>query len=231
MSGAAGFIGSHLCDRLIAEGHQVVGYDNFMTGDARNLEHLKGNPAFEFRHWDVCQPFEAGRAGGRRAASGVARQPQGLFRASHRDAGRRFHGNAQYARDRAAASGAVHGHFDVGVLWRSAGASASGNLLGQRESGGRALLLRRKQALRRSSDHGLPPRARRAHHHRAHLQYLRPAHAVEGRPRGAGVHRSGSARRTDDGVRRRHADAQLLLRSRSGGWAVSPDAYPTSAIR
>jgi dTDP-glucose 4,6-dehydratase len=59
MSGAAGFIGSHLCDRLIAEGHQVVGYDNFMTGDARNLEHLKGNPAFEFRHWDVCQPLEA----------------------------------------------------------------------------------------------------------------------------------------------------------------------------
>src|ERR1700751_4825662 len=58
MSGAAGFIGSHLCDRLIAEGHQVVGYDNFMTGDARNLEHLKKNPAFEFRDWDVCQPFQ-----------------------------------------------------------------------------------------------------------------------------------------------------------------------------
>ena len=58
MSGAAGFIGSHLCDRLIADGHQVVGYDNFMTGDARNLEHLKGNPAFEFREWDVCRPFE-----------------------------------------------------------------------------------------------------------------------------------------------------------------------------
>ncbi len=58
MSGAAGFIGSHLSDRLIAEGHQVIGYDNFMTGDPRNLEHLKGNPAFEFREWDVCQPFE-----------------------------------------------------------------------------------------------------------------------------------------------------------------------------
>jgi dTDP-glucose 4,6-dehydratase len=58
MSGAAGFIGSHLTDRLIAEGHQVVGYDNFMTGHARNLEHLKGNPAFEFKKWDVCQPFE-----------------------------------------------------------------------------------------------------------------------------------------------------------------------------
>jgi dTDP-glucose 4,6-dehydratase len=58
MSGAAGFIGSHLCDRLLSEGHHVVGYDNFITGDPRNLEHLKGNPAFEFRKWDVCQPFQ-----------------------------------------------------------------------------------------------------------------------------------------------------------------------------
>ena len=57
MSGAAGFIGSHLCDRLIAEGHEVLAYDNFMTGDARNLQHLEGNPAFEFREWDVCRPL------------------------------------------------------------------------------------------------------------------------------------------------------------------------------
>lgn len=61
MSGAAGFIGSHLCDRLIAEGHQVAGYDNYMTGDTRNLAHLKDNPAFEFHQWDVCQPFTATR--------------------------------------------------------------------------------------------------------------------------------------------------------------------------
>jgi dTDP-glucose 4,6-dehydratase len=58
MSGAAGFIGSHLCDRLIAEGHSVVGLDNFITGADRNLEHLQGNPSFTFRKWDVCQPLE-----------------------------------------------------------------------------------------------------------------------------------------------------------------------------
>lgn len=56
MSGAAGFIGSHFCDRLMAEGHQVLGLDNFMTGDARNLEHLGANPSFEFRQCDVCDP-------------------------------------------------------------------------------------------------------------------------------------------------------------------------------
>lgn len=58
MSGAAGFIGSHLCDRLIAEGHHVVGLDNLITGATRNLDHLKGNARFEFREADVCQPVE-----------------------------------------------------------------------------------------------------------------------------------------------------------------------------
>src|SRR6202162_1836335 len=58
MSGAAGFIGSHFCDRLIGEGHSVVGLDNFVTGAARNLELLDGNPALSFREWDVCCPLE-----------------------------------------------------------------------------------------------------------------------------------------------------------------------------
>ena len=58
MSGAAGFIGSHLCDRLLAEGHQVLGLDNFITGAMRNLEHLRDHPRFEFREWDVCRPLE-----------------------------------------------------------------------------------------------------------------------------------------------------------------------------
>ncbi len=58
MSGAAGFIGSHFCDRLLAEGHSVLGVDNFITGAARNLQHLDGNASFEFREWDVCLPLK-----------------------------------------------------------------------------------------------------------------------------------------------------------------------------
>jgi len=58
MSGAAGFIGSHLCDRLLGEGHAVLAVDNFITGAARNLDHLRGKPGFEFREWDVCKPIE-----------------------------------------------------------------------------------------------------------------------------------------------------------------------------
>lgn len=53
ITGAAGFLGSHLCDRLIQEGHAVVGMDNFITGDPSNLEHLAGNPNFLFIRHDV----------------------------------------------------------------------------------------------------------------------------------------------------------------------------------
>jgi len=57
VSGAAGFIGSHMCDRLLAEGHTVVGLDNFLTGAERNLAHLKDHPEFQFIRKDVTQPF------------------------------------------------------------------------------------------------------------------------------------------------------------------------------
>jgi dTDP-glucose 4,6-dehydratase len=53
ITGAAGFLGSHLCDRLLAEGHQVVGMDNFITGSPDNLAHLAGNANFLFIRHDV----------------------------------------------------------------------------------------------------------------------------------------------------------------------------------
>jgi dTDP-glucose 4,6-dehydratase len=53
ITGAAGFLGSHLCDRFVREGYQVVGMDNLITGDMRNLEHLVPKPEFEFYHQDV----------------------------------------------------------------------------------------------------------------------------------------------------------------------------------
>ena len=55
ITGAAGFLGSHLCDRFIAEGHHVIGMDNLITGDLRNIEHLMGLDRFEFHHHDVSQ--------------------------------------------------------------------------------------------------------------------------------------------------------------------------------
>ena len=53
ITGAAGFLGSHLCDRFIAEGMEVLGMDNLITGSMENLEHLMGNPKFTFFNNDV----------------------------------------------------------------------------------------------------------------------------------------------------------------------------------
>lgn len=59
VSGGAGFIGSHLCMRLIKEGHKVICLDNLFTGSEENIAHLKGNPLFKFVHHDVEYPYEA----------------------------------------------------------------------------------------------------------------------------------------------------------------------------
>ncbi len=58
ITGAAGFLGSHLCDRFIKEGFYVIGMDNFITGDKKNISHLTNNPNFEFIEHDVTEFIE-----------------------------------------------------------------------------------------------------------------------------------------------------------------------------
>ncbi|MGD0901550.1 MAG: UDP-glucuronic acid decarboxylase family protein [Terracidiphilus sp.] len=60
VTGAAGFLGSHLTDRLLAEGHTVAGVDNFSTGDRENIAHLAAEPRFQFEERDICLPFDPG---------------------------------------------------------------------------------------------------------------------------------------------------------------------------
>jgi dTDP-glucose 4,6-dehydratase len=60
ITGAAGFLGSHLTDAVLAEGAEVVGVDNLCTGSLENLQHLKGNAKFTFQQHDICQPFDFG---------------------------------------------------------------------------------------------------------------------------------------------------------------------------
>ena len=58
ITGGAGFLGSHLCDRLLGEGHEVICLDNFLTGRKVNVAHLRGHPHFELVRHDVIDPFK-----------------------------------------------------------------------------------------------------------------------------------------------------------------------------
>lgn len=58
ITGGAGFIGSHLCERFLAEGHEVICVDNFITGTPANLEHLRKNDGFTFIRHDISHPIE-----------------------------------------------------------------------------------------------------------------------------------------------------------------------------
>ncbi|HKV40577.1 MAG TPA: UDP-glucuronic acid decarboxylase family protein [Blastocatellia bacterium] len=61
VTGGAGFLGSHLCDALVAEGYSVIVVDNLLTGRISNLDHLRNDPRFEFRELDINLPFDCGR--------------------------------------------------------------------------------------------------------------------------------------------------------------------------
>ena len=61
VTGGAGFLGSHLCDALLAEGNEVVCVDNLITGRMENLAHLTNEQRFEFKHHDICDGFDFGK--------------------------------------------------------------------------------------------------------------------------------------------------------------------------
>lgn len=61
VTGAAGFLGSHLTDALLGEGNTIIGVDNLCTGNSANLAHLKNEPRFSFVEQDICQPFDPGK--------------------------------------------------------------------------------------------------------------------------------------------------------------------------
>nr|XP_061812146.1 LOW QUALITY PROTEIN: uncharacterized protein LOC133602986 [Nerophis lumbriciformis] len=58
VTGGAGFLGSHLCDSLVEQGHDVICLDNYFTGSKANIIHLLGKPNFELMRWDVIDPFK-----------------------------------------------------------------------------------------------------------------------------------------------------------------------------
>ena len=146
VTGGAGFLGSHLCDALLAEGYSVVAADNLLTGRLSNLEHLRNEPRFEFQQTILMQPFDCGTVDYvfhfaspaspvDYALHGIATLQGGLA------------GHISRARYRAEIRRQISGLFDLGMLWRSAGTSPERNLLGTRKSHRAALGVRRSQAL------------------------------------------------------------------------------------
>ena len=63
VTGAAGFLGSHLTDTLLAAGHEVVGADNLCTGRLQNIAHLAKEPRFSLIDQDICEAFDPGEVG------------------------------------------------------------------------------------------------------------------------------------------------------------------------
>ncbi len=61
VTGAAGFLGSHLCDALLAQGHVVIGVDNLSTGNLTNISHLSSESRFSLMEHDICKPFDPGK--------------------------------------------------------------------------------------------------------------------------------------------------------------------------
>ena len=58
ITGAAGFLGSHLCDHFLLKNYKVIGIDNLLTGSLKNLSHLKSNSDFEFKEIDITNNFK-----------------------------------------------------------------------------------------------------------------------------------------------------------------------------
>ena len=139
VTGGAGFLGSHLCDRLIADGHDVICLDNFFTGTKRNIEHLLGHPRFELMRHDVTFPLYVEVDEIYNLACPASPDPLSARpRADDEDQRARRH---QHAGARQAPQMPDLPGLDIGGLRRSLRASADGRLLGQRQSDRAALLL------------------------------------------------------------------------------------------
>ncbi len=213
VTGGAGFLGSHLCDRLLGQGNEVLCVDNLFTGNKRNIDHLHDHARFEFIRHDVTFPlYVAGRRDLQPRLSGVADPLPARPGPDDQDIGARGH---QHAGPREAPAGANPPGVDQRGLRRPAGPSADGKLLGPRQPDRHPLVLRRGQALRRNPVLRLPSTARARDQGGADLQHLRSADAPQRWACRVELHRAGAAERTDHDLRRRQR-----RRARSATWTT-----------
>jgi nucleoside-diphosphate-sugar epimerase len=219
ITGGAGFLGSHLCERLLDEGNDVLCVDNFYTSTRRNIVPLLDHPNFELMRHDVTFPLYV--------------EVDQIFNMACPAS------PIHYQRDPVQTTKtSVHGAINMLGLAKRTGATilqastsevygdpelhpqpesywGNVNPIGIRscyDEGKRCAetlffdYLLRLLAPAPAADQG-----------GAHLQHLRPAHAAGRRPRGLQLHRAGAVRQGHHHLRRRQPDALVLLRRRSGG--------------
>ena len=224
VTGGAGFLGSHLCERLVAQGHEVLCVDNFFTGRRANIAHLLDSPGFELMRHDVTFPLyvevdEIYNLACPATPIHYQFDPVQTTKTSVHGAINML-GLAKRVRAKILQASTTRG------LRRPERAPADRGLLGQRQPDRPALLLRRGQALRRDAVLRLPPPARAADQGGADLQHLRAADAPERRAGGVELHRAGAAGRADHHLRRRQPDPLLLLRRRPDRGLPPADGEP-----
>ena len=215
VSGGAGFIGSHLCERLLARGDDVLCVDNYFTGTKKNVQHLFSNPLFELMRHDVTFPLyvEVNRIFNLACpASPVHYQfdPVQTTKTSVHGAINML-GLAKRVKARIlqASTSEVYGDPEVHPQPEE--------LLGQRQSDRHSQLLRRGQALRRNAVFRLPPPAQHRHQGHPHLQHVRAAHAPERRARRVQLHRASAARARHHHLR--HAARRRARSATSTTWS------------
>ena len=229
VTGGAGFLGSHLCDRLVEQGHDVICLDNFFTSQKSNVAHLLDKPNFELVRHDVTHPIwlevdEVYNLACPASPGALPVQPD----QDHQDlrAGRptcwawpsagskRVSCKPPPARSTATPS--VH------PRWSRTGATST-------PSASAPATTRASAWLRRSSS--ITTAQQRGHPRRAHLQHLRPAHAPLRRPRRQQLHRAGAAGRALDPLRQGRTDAVFLLRRRPDRRLHRHDGLPEDVPR
>ena len=215
VTGGAGFLGSHLCDALVADGLRVICVDNLETGSLQNVEHLRGD-SFAFVNHDLTGHLADRRAGRLRLPPREPGEPDRLPAAAASDAQGRLVRDPQRARSREVEARALPARLDERGLRRPGHPPAAGDLLGQREPDRAARRLRRGEALRGGADDGVPPPAGRGHVHRPDLQHVRNAHAPARRARDPHLRPAG-ARETS----RSPSSATARRRGASATWTTS----------
>ena len=224
VTGGAGFLGSHLCDYLLARGHRVICVDNLETGSLENIGHLKNGRELPLRDVDITDHYEIDEPvdfvyhmASPASPIDYARLPLHTLKVgaygTHNTLGLAKKHRARFL---LASTSEVYGdplvHPQPETYWGNVNPIGPRGVYDEAKRYAEALTMAylRQQGV----DTAIV----------AHLQHLRPAHAAERRPRDPGLPEPGARRPAGHRVRRRLPDAQLLLRRR-------PDPRPRAAGR